>query len=261
MPITPAQLARSLGALGPLDVEQGLAGALQQVLSSAKTLFDVDRVGLMLVDQTGALGWASASDGMAEAGPGDLTVAVQVGGGPVGTLDAYVTAPRRWDDSEVAALHAYAGLVASLLVAAVTARVTGRLADQLQSALEHRSLIEQAVEILVDREGLDRQAALAWLGAAARSSGCPLIQTARAVVGGVALPSDLLAQARAQRREATDLEVATHRRDSELHEGAARGYERRGQAGRAQTERLQAAAARGRIIDAEAERRRADAQP
>jgi hypothetical protein len=60
---------------------------------------------------------------------------------------------------------------------------------------------------------------------------------------------------------ATDLEVATHRRDSELHEGAARGYERRGQAGRAQTERLQAAAARGRIIDAEAERRRADSEP
>jgi hypothetical protein len=38
-------------------------------------------------------------------------------------------------------------------------------------------------------------------------------------------------------------------------------HERRGQVGRAQTERLQAAAARGRIIDAEAERRRADRQP
>jgi hypothetical protein len=45
MPITPAQLARSLGALGLLEVEQGLAGTLQQVLGSAKTLFDADRVG------------------------------------------------------------------------------------------------------------------------------------------------------------------------------------------------------------------------
>jgi len=222
MPIAPAQLARSLGALDPLDVEQGMAATLEQVLGSAKTLFDADRVGLMLVDQAGALGWASASDGMAEARSGDLNVPVHVGGGPVGTLDVYLTAPRRWDDSEVAALHAYAGLVASLLVAAVTARVTGRLA--------------------------------------ARSSGYPLIQMARAVVGGAPLPSDRLAQARADRRSATDLEVATHRRDSELHEGAARGYERRGQAGRAQTERLQAAAARGRIIDAEAERRRADSE-
>jgi hypothetical protein len=261
MPIAPAELARSLGALDHLDVEQGLAATLEQVLGSAKTLLHADRVGLRLVDQSGALGWASASDGMAEARSGDLTVPVQVGGGPVGTLDVYVTAPRRWDDSEVAALHAYAGLVASLLVAAVTARVTGRLGDQLQAALAHRLLIEEAVEILVDREGLDAQAALAWLGAAARSSGYPLIQMARAVVGGAPLPSDRLAQARAERRQATDLEVATHRRDSELHEGAARGYERRGQAGRAQTERLQAAAARGRIIDAEAERRRADTQP
>jgi hypothetical protein len=260
MPIAPAQLARSLGALDTLDIEQGLAATLEQVLGSAKTLLHADRVGLLLVDQSGALGWASASDGTAEARSGDLNVPVHVGGGPVGTLDVYLTAPRRWDDSEVAALHAYAGLVASLLVAAVTARVTGRLADQLRAAFEHRLLIEQAVKILVDREGLDAQAALVWLGAAARSSGYPLIQMARDVVGGAPLPSDRLAQARADRRSATDLEVATHRRDSELHEGAARGYERRGQAGRAQTERLQAAAARGRIIDAEAERRRADSE-
>jgi hypothetical protein len=81
------------------------------------------------------------------------------------------------------------------------------------------------------------------------------------VLGGAPLPSALRAQAKAERHATTDLEVATHRRDSELHEGAARQYERRGQPGRAQTERLQAAAARGRIIDAEAERRRADQQP
>jgi ANTAR domain len=260
MTIEPAQLAKSLGALDALDVEQGLGVTLPHVLRSAKTLLEVDRVGLMLVDQAGALRWASGSDRLVEAVAGDLSVPVQVGGGPVGTLDVYVTAPREWDDSAAAALQAYAGLVASLLVATVTARVTGRLADQLQEALEHRSRIEQAVAILVDREGLEGPAALEWLGTAARSSGCPLVQIARAVVGGAPLPSDQLAQAKAQRREATDVAVAAYRRDSELHEGAARRYERRGQPGRAQTERLQAAAARGQIIDAEAERRRADQQ-
>jgi hypothetical protein len=209
MPIEPAQLARSLGALGTLDVEQGLDVTLQQVLCSAKTLVGADRAGLMLVDQAGVLRWASASDRVVDAVPGDLSVPVQVGGGPVGTLDVYVSAAREWDDSAAAALQAYAGLAASLLVAAATARVTGRLADQLQGALEHRSL---------------------------------------------------LAQARAQRREAADLAVEGHRRDSELHEGAARRYERRGQPGRAQTERLQAAAARGRIIDAEAQQHRAERQ-
>jgi hypothetical protein len=259
MPIEPAQLARSLGALESLDLEQGLAVTLQQVLGSAKTLLDADRAALMLVDQAGALRWASASDRGVEAVAGDLSVPVQVGGGPVGTLDVY--APREWGDSETAALQAYAGLVASLLVAAVTARITGRLADQLQEALEHRSLIEQAVQVIVDREGLDARSAMDWLAMAAQSSGSALVQMARAVVGGAPLPSDRLDQAKAQRREDTDLAVAVHRRDSELHEVAAQGYERRGQDGRAQTERLQAAAARGRIIDAEAERRRADQQP
>lgn len=216
MPIEPAQLARSLGALDTLDLEAGLAVTLQQVLRSAKTLLEVDRAGLMLLDPAGVLRWASGSDRVVEARAGDLRVPVQIGGGPVGTLDVYGSA-KEWDDSQAAALQAYAGLVANLLAAAVSARVTGRLADQLHGALEHRSPIDQA--------------------------------------------PDRLVQAKAERRQATDLEVAVHRRDSEVHEGAARRYERRGQAGRAQTERLQAAAARGRIIDAEAERRRADQQP
>ena len=306
MPIDPAQLARRLGALDTLDVGQGLARTLQQVLRSAKTLLDADRAGLMLVDHAGALRWASVCDGVVEAVEGDLerlaqgpcrtafaqrapaavpdlsaepgrsaltrvgsdegihaalSVPVQLGGGPVGTLDVYLTTPREWDDSDVAALQAYAGLVASLLAAAVTAQVKGGLADQLQGALEHRLLIEQAVEVLVDREGLDAQAAIEWLRAAARSSGGEVVEVAGEVVGGMPLPSDRLAQAKAQRHEDTDREVAAHRRDSELHEGAARRYERRGQVGRAQTERLQAAAARGRITDAEAKRHRADRRP
>jgi hypothetical protein len=261
MPIDPAQLVSSLGALGPLDVDQGLDVTLPQVLRSAKTLLGADRAALMLVDQTGALRWASGSDRMVEAGAGDLSVPIQVGGGPVGTLDLYNPGPGAEDDSAAAALQAYAGLLASLLVAAVTAPVPGRLTDPLREAFAHRSLIQQAIEILVDREGLDAPAALEWLETAARSSGCALVQMARAVIAGAPLPSDRLAQAKAQRRTATDLTIAMHRRDSERHEGEAQRYERRGQAGRAQTERLQAAAARGRILDAEAEQRRADREP
>jgi len=306
MAIEPAQLARSLGALDTLDVERGFTGTLQQVLRSARTLFDVDMAGLMLVDHAGRLRRASAADPMVQTHEGELfqlahgpctvafaqrapaavqdrsvdpgwselaqagidadvhaglSVPVLVGGGPVGTLDIYVTAPREWDDSETAALQAYAALVASVLVAAVTARVTGRLAAQLQAAVEHRSLLERAIAFLGNREGMDAQAAFEWLRTAARSSGREVAQMADHVLGGAPLPSDRRAEARAERRTATDLEVATHRRDSELHEGAALQYERRGQPGRARTERLQAAAARGRIIDAEAERRRADQQP
>ena len=71
----------------------------------------------------------------------------------------------------MAALQAYAGLVASLLMAAVTAQVKGRLADQLQAALEHRWLIEQAKAVIMGREELDAQeAAFERLRRAARSS-------------------------------------------------------------------------------------------
>jgi GAF domain-containing protein len=306
MPIDPAKLASSLGALDTLNVESGLARTVQQVVDSAKSLFNADRAGLTLVDHAGALRWASASDQVAEAveagqerlaqGPcmiafaqrapaavqnisaepgwralaqvlidegihAALSVPVQVDGGPVGTLDIYVAAPREWDTSEAAALQTYAGLVASVLAAAATARVKGRLSDQLQAALEHRLLVEQAVEVLIDREGMDAQAAFEWLRTAARSSECEVVEMAREVVGGAALPSDRLAQAKARRHKATDREVAVHRGDSDLHEGAAQRYERRGDPARAQTERLQAAAARGRITDAEAEQHRADQEP
>jgi ANTAR domain-containing protein/GAF domain-containing protein len=163
-----------------------------------------------------------------------LSVPVLVGGGPVGTLDIYASTPREWDDTEAAALQAYAGLVASLLAAAVAARVEGGLANQLQGALEHRLVIEQAVEVLVDREGLDAQAAFEWLRTAARSSACEVVEVAGEVVGGAPLPSDRLAQAKAQRHEDVDREVAAHRRDSsctrarpDVTSGAARLAERR----------------------------------
>jgi hypothetical protein len=78
MPIEPAQLARSLGALGSLDVERGLAVTLPQVLRSAKSLLDADRIALMLIDQAGALGWASASDRARDTLAGDVGVPVQV---------------------------------------------------------------------------------------------------------------------------------------------------------------------------------------
>jgi GAF domain-containing protein len=72
-----------------------------------------------------------------------LSVPVDLGGGPIGTLDVYAADPRGWDQSEVTALQAYAGVVASLLSAAANAQLKGALADQLQTALDSRGLIER----------------------------------------------------------------------------------------------------------------------
>jgi len=66
MPIDPTDLAKSIGALGGLDPERGLAPTLQQLTDAAKQLFRADAAGLMLVDAGGQLRWASASDQTAQ---------------------------------------------------------------------------------------------------------------------------------------------------------------------------------------------------
>jgi GAF domain-containing protein len=73
-----------------------------------------------------------------------LSVPIDLGDGPIGTLDLYATNPRGWDHSEVSALQTYAGVVASLLGTAAKAQIGGWLADQLQVALDSRVLIKQA---------------------------------------------------------------------------------------------------------------------
>ena len=117
-----------------------------------------------------------------------LSVPVELDGSPIGTLDIYSAAPWDWDDSEIAAAQAYGGVVASLLSAAVTAQVKGRLANQLEAALEHRWLIEQAKGMVMVRERLDAQAAFERLRRAARSSSRRLAEVAREVTAGKPLP-------------------------------------------------------------------------
>jgi hypothetical protein len=62
-------------------------------------------------------------------------------------------------------------------------------ADQLEAALEHRWLIEQAKGVLMGREQLDAQAAFERLRGAARSSTRRLDDVAREVTAGQALPA------------------------------------------------------------------------
>ena len=113
-----------------------------------------------------------------------LGVPIDLREGPVGTLNVYAAQPRGWDDSEVAAIQAYTRVTASLLRSAVQAHVSDRAATQLQQALDSRSLIEQAKGVLMERRGLDQQAAFDLLRSRARSSRRRLDEVARQVVGG-----------------------------------------------------------------------------
>jgi hypothetical protein len=119
-----------------------------------------------------------------------VPVPVQVGGGPIGTLDLFAATPRRWDDSEVAAAHAYAGVVASLLGSAVAAHASSRLTNQLQVALDSRVLIEQAKGVLMAFEKIDAQTAFTRLRRMARNTSRPLLEVAREVIDGVGRSPD-----------------------------------------------------------------------
>jgi hypothetical protein len=66
MPIDPSELTKSIGAIGTLDPEAGLAPTLQQIVVAAKQLFEADAAGLMLIDREGRLRWASATDQTAQ---------------------------------------------------------------------------------------------------------------------------------------------------------------------------------------------------
>jgi hypothetical protein len=116
---------------------------------------------------------------------GALCVPVEVLGGPIGTLDLFTATPRAWDDSEVAAAHAYAGVVASLLGSAVAAHASSRLANQLQTALDSRVLIEQAKGVLMASEKVDAQTAFTRLRRQARNTSRPLPEVAREIIDGV----------------------------------------------------------------------------
>ncbi len=113
-----------------------------------------------------------------------LSVPVDLRGGPVGTLDVYSTAPRDWHDSDVSALQAYAAVVGSLLGAASAAHLKGQLAEQLQQALDHRVLIEQAKGVLMAQHNIDAGAAFELLRTTARPSRRPVAQVAQEVLDG-----------------------------------------------------------------------------
>ena len=137
-----------------------------------------------------------------------VSVPVELGGGPIGTLDIYATSPRAWDETEITALQGYAGVVASLLGAAARAELKGALADQLLVALDSRVLIDRAKGALMERERLDEQEAFTHLRRAARSSGRKLNDVAREVAAGRPLPGRPTRPTHTMRQQTPDATTA-----------------------------------------------------
>jgi GAF domain-containing protein len=117
-----------------------------------------------------------------------LGVPIDLREGPVGTLNVYAARPHRWGEADVAAIRAYTRVIASLLRTAVRAHVDGKAATQLRYALDHRSLIEQAKGVVMQRRGIDQQAAFDLLRTQARSTRRRLDEVALETVRGAHRP-------------------------------------------------------------------------
>ncbi len=116
-----------------------------------------------------------------------LGVPVDLGEGPVGTLNVYSSTPHEWDDGEVEAIQAYARIVASVLRTAIEAHLKDQVVQQLQDALDRRVVIEQAKGILMEREGLTPQAAFERIRRHARSHRERVSDVARRIIEGTPL--------------------------------------------------------------------------
>ncbi|MFB4305284.1 GAF domain-containing protein [Actinomadura sp. GTD37] len=97
-------------------------------------------------------------------------VPLLLGGSPVGTLNVYRSEPYGWDDSDITALRAYAGLIGELLAAALSSREHSATVSQLQYALDYRVVIERAIGYLMATYGLDAVSAFNRLRKQARDS-------------------------------------------------------------------------------------------
>ena len=117
-----------------------------------------------------------------------LCLPVEGPAGPTGTLTAIRRPARPWQAQETESLLIYAGVVATLLSAATEVERTAQVIDQLEHALHHRVVIEQAKGILMAREQLDPAGAFDRLRKAARARRRRVSEVAAEVVAGHPLP-------------------------------------------------------------------------
>src|SRR5215218_8943435 len=113
---------------------------------------------------------------------GVLAVPVVVAGRPVGALSVYATAPCPWSGIDVAAVGAYAGVVAELVAASMALDTRDAEVAELTQALTARVWVEQAKGALVATEGLDLAAASERLRVRAGASQRTVADMAREVV-------------------------------------------------------------------------------
>jgi GAF domain-containing protein len=101
-----------------------------------------------------------------------LSTPVRQRHGPIGVLDFARTDPQPWQPQDLAAANAFARLIVATLQPATAPPEA--LSPALRFAVEHDARIEQACEIIMEREQLDEVAAVELLRLQAQIEGQPI---------------------------------------------------------------------------------------
>jgi GAF domain-containing protein len=177
------------GAVAAGDLAEALEGAAPQLWSGPSLEVLAGGEPVRTADLPGDGRWPALAELPALAGVKSLLcVPVEGPGGPAGTFTAVRRPGRPWPAQEVESLHVYAGVVASLVRAAVDAERDAQVIGQLEHALHHRVVIEQAKGILMEREQLDPAGAFDRLRKAARARRRRVSEVAAEVIAGDPLP-------------------------------------------------------------------------
>ena len=173
------------GAVAAGDLAQALEDATPQLWSGPSAEVLAGGAVVRTADLAGDVRWPALAglrsmDGIS----GLLCVPVEGPAGASGTLTAVRRPDRPWQAREIDSLVTYAGVVAILLRAATDAERTTQIIRQLDHALHHRVVIEQAKGILMEREQLDPSGAFDRLRKAARAGRRRVSEVATEVVAG-----------------------------------------------------------------------------
>ena len=180
-------LAHEDGSLRWVVVTDGPAGLLedaQRELGEGPALAAYgDQVAVVVIDLATDRRFARLAAVVTPRGlHGVLAVPVVVAGRPVGALSVYATEWCPWSGIDVAALSAYAGVVAELVRAGMALDARDTEVAELTQALTARVWVEQAKGALAATEGLDPAAANQRLRARAEASQRTVADVAREVV-------------------------------------------------------------------------------
>lgn len=129
--------------------------------------------------------WASAVEALARGFHGWLTVPVRDAAGIVGTITLYARRAHAFDDAAVGRTADFAGDIATIIAIALKLNGQTRLNDDLRSALASRSVIDQALGVLMAENRCDRETAFGILRSASQNRNAKLREVAAGIIHAV----------------------------------------------------------------------------